>query len=1013
MMDISSDTNPTQNTLDSYFNLDDIQDGKSLNYLLSSGGIQSLCKTLSTSKSKGIDSQSILKRQQEFGKNEGFKPTRDSIFDIIWDSLQDTVIQILICASFISLIIGTLQDPESGWIEGVAILIAVIIVVTVTTSNDYVKDGKFIKLSNSVNLHQVVVTRDAREQEIPSSDLVVGDLLHISPGEVLEIDGILVKSYKIQVDQSSITGESVYTHKSSLDESGKLSKISQGAEPSLAASSQPPASAADPFLLSGSKVVEGSGQLIVCCVGLSSFNEKIRAKSGAKAEDEATPLQEKLEEMAWTLGKIGLVAGIFMAAVLMVYIGIEALDEGEWTHEDTSDLVSALIIGITILVIAIPEGLPLAVTLSMAYSVIRMKEEKIFVRHIRGCEVMGAATNILTDKTGTLTENKMKITDSFIFDCKHDLQSAEKWSEGEKEVVGKVISRNSTAFYKLNHGVLQSSGSKTEAAMIDFVKLLGKDVYNYRDPELELARFAFTSGAKKMTTVYQAPEGKVEVYSKGAGEVILSLCSHYLDQNQEKCELNEEKRNEVHLLIQELCSKELRVLGLAIKSMDFKDEDWSQEHFESGMTFIGLVAMKDSLRKDAKKAVRQVQQTGVTVRMVTGDNLETAVSIARLTGILEELEDPENEKLAVMLGKDFRSRTGGLLYEKDEKGQISEMKLADEDSFRAIAKYLRVLARCSPEDKLLLTVGLKELGEVVAVIGDGSNDAAALKHSNLGIAMMSGTQLAKQSSDIILLDDNFYNVLNSIKWGRNVYSCTRKFLQFQLTLNIVALTASMLGGIIVRTSPITAVQMLWVNLIQDSLAALALATEPPTDDLLKTLPYGRHENIISRDMAINILSQSLYQVSVLMIVLFVGPAAFGVDPGWEDDDWSQDNGKNFTIFYQVFVLMQIFNEINCRKATLAEINIFRGFFNNWMFHLVFWSTFVVQVLIIQFGGEPMRCSRLSVSEHIICLLISSTCLLFAVSLRAIITSYRNSSAPPVVYKEYSHESDSLLNSSIT
>ena len=1008
-MDNPNHANETQTLLGSYFTLDEIQEGKSLNNLLSSGGIQGLCKTLSTSKSKGIDSKSIPRRQQEFGKNEGFKPTRDSIFDIIWDSLQDTVIQILICASFISLIIGTLQDPESGWIEGVAILIAVIIVVTVTTSNDYVKDGKFIKLSNSVNLHQVIVTRDSREQEIPSSDLVVGDLLHINPGEVLEVDGILAKSYKIQVDQSSITGESVNVHKSSLDEYEKLSKISQNAD----LQSESPTGKPDPFLLSGSKVVEGSGQVIVCCVGLSSFNEKIRAQSGAKAEDDATPLQEKLEEMAWMLGKIGLVAGIFMAAVLMVYIAIEALDEGEWTHDDTSKMVSALIIGITILVIAIPEGLPLAVTLSMAYSVIRMKEEKIFVRHIRGCEVMGAATNILTDKTGTLTENKMKITDSVIFDCKHDLQSAEKWTEDEKEVVAKVISRNSTAFYKVNHGVLQSSGSKTEAAMIDFVKVLGKDVYRFRDPELELARFAFTSGSKKMTTVYQAQDGQVEVYSKGAGEVILSLCSHYLTENLEKSELNDDKRNEIHLLIQELCKKELRVLGLAIKNMEFNQENWSQDHFEANMTFIGLVAMKDSLRKDAKKAVRQVQQTGVTVRMVTGDNLETAVSVARLTGILEESEDTEHEKLAVMLGKDFRSRTGGLVYEKDENGQISEMKLADKDSFSAIAKYLRVLARCSPEDKLLLTVGLKELGEVVAVIGDGSNDAAALKQSNLGIAMMSGTQLAKQSSDIILLDDNFYNVLNSIKWGRNVYSSTRKFLQFQLTLNVVALTASMLGGIIVRTAPITAVQMLWVNLIQDSLAALALATEPPNDDLLKTLPYGRHENIISKDMVINILSQSLYQVSVLMIVLFVGPAAFGVDAGWEDDDWSQDNGKHFTIFYHVFVLMQIFNEINCRKANLDEVNVFRGFFNNWMFHLIFWTTFVVQFVIVQFGGEPMKCSRLSISEHIACLLISSTCLLFAISLRAVITSYRNSRAPPVVYKEHSHESESLLNSSIT
>jgi Ca2+ transporting ATPase len=341
-----------------------------------------------------------------------------------------------------------------------------------------------------------------------------------------------------------------------------------------------------------------------------------------------------------------------------------------------------------------------------------------------------------------------------------------------------------------------------------------------------------------------------------------------------------------------------------------------------------------------------------------------------------------------MTGKDFREKSGGLIQIRDSQGAITEFKLANPEQFALVTRSLRVIARCTPEDKLLLTIGLKELGEVVAVTGDGSNDAAALKQSDIGIAMMSGTQLAKESSDIILLDDNFASVLNSVKWGRNVYSSTRKFLQFQMTVNIVALFMSILGGITVSDAPINAVQMLWVNLIMDSLAALALATEPPSDGLLETVPFGRTENIITYDMMVIIASQCLFQCLVLIIILYLGPQLFNIEESWGHDHWSQSNGKHFTIFFHCFVMLQLFNEINCRKASLSQVNVFKDFFNNWMFQLIFISTFVVQMLLIHFGGQYLKCARLNLQEHLICIGIGIIGLGFGILVRASFSAYR-------------------------
>lgn len=968
MQSKDDDFSECQQLFSDCFNIDQINEGKSIELLKEKGGSEGICELLRTSLTDGLDSSSINFREKFFGKNEGYSRERESIFAIMWDALGDTVIQILIAAAVVSLIIGCLRDPEGGWVEGCAILIAVVIVVAVTTTNDYIKDGQFIKLSKSINLFRVTVTRDGREQEIPASSLVVGDLMHIAPGEVLDVDGILIKSTTLKVDESLITGESFAVYKTPLtDQESK----------------------ANPFLISGSKIIEGYGLMIVCGVGLNSINEKIRQMSGVENEDEKTPLQERLEQLAELLGKIGLAAGLALTLILLIYACIEALKNSEWTDDETSEVVSAIIIGITILVVAIPEGLPLALTLSMAYSVIRMKEENIFVRHIRGCEIMGAATNILTDKTGTLTENKMKITAAVLYDSEVKDISKMRLSKDQTNLLCKSISRNTTAFFKTVNGIEEISGSKTEGAMIDLVKSLGKDLYDYRDIKEELFKFAFTSDSKKMTTVYNLYNEGAEVYTKGAAEVVIDLCKQYYTSTFETEDLTEAKREELTKTIDRFAKRKLRVLALAHRIYDQYDPSTNkQEDFEQNLVLIGIVGMEDTIRKEVIKSVSQVQNAGVVIRMVTGDSVDTALSVAQATGLIPQQASETELNESVITGKDFREKSGGMKCVKDEKGEIVEFSLNDKDQFNSIIGKVKVIARCSPEDKLLLTIGLKELGEVVAVIGDGSNDAAALKQSDLGIAMMSGTQLAKQSSDIILLDDNFYNVLNSIKWGRNVYACTRKFLQFQLTVNIVALCCTIIGGITVQAPPITAVQMLWVNLIMDSFAALALATEPPSMQLLDSRPFGRKENIIIRDMIITVASQSVFQITILLVILYLGPNIFDVDPGWDSDDWSENNAKHFTIFFHTFVMLQLFNEINCRKIHMIEVNVFKDFFNNWMFQFIFGVTFVVQVVFVQFGGEFMGCAGLNFWQHLVCIGLGSCALVFGIAVRYFVVLYR-------------------------
>ena len=537
--------------------------------------------------------------------------------------------------------------------------------------------------------------------------------------------------------------------------------------------------------------------------------------------------------------------------------------------------MNAIILSITIVVVAVPEGLPLAVTISLAYSVMKMKDDNNLVRRLDASETMGGANQICSDKTGTLTQNKMTVVELYVQErCEIDLDYC---TEQTKQIFFLSVGFNSTAqLLRDENGKQIRKGNQTECGLLDFIGSYGIDYQQIRRINEEIFDIPFSSKRKRMTTVTYSPfgNGKYIVLVKGASEIILSLCSKFIGAEGEIKELTPEKLEHIdQSVISDFANEAYRTLSIAYKEVtveefdEYKgnadlDGDHIIENFlESDLTLISIVGIQDPLRDGVPQAVGRCKRSGITVRMVTGDNLTTARAIAKNAGILSPRES-QNE-FACMEGKFFREEVGGLEEAKDKNGNTYE-KVKNEAKFFEIIRHLKVLARSSPQDKYLLVTGLKNQGSVVAVTGDGTNDAPALKKADVGFSMgIAGTEVAKEASDIILLDDNFSTIVNAIMWGRNIYSSVRKFLQFQLTVNVVAIFIAFIGGVVLGESPLTTVQLLWVNLIMDTFAALALATEPPKPELLEDAPHGRDDNIVTSVMWRNVIGQSVYQIFIL------------------------------------------------------------------------------------------------------------------------------------------------------
>ncbi|XP_056115630.1 plasma membrane calcium-transporting ATPase 3a isoform X2 [Rhinichthys klamathensis goyatoka] len=988
---------------------------------------ETICHRLKTSPADGLSDNpaDLEKRRQVFGMN--FIPPKKpkTFLQLVWEALQDVTLIILEIAAIISLGLSFYQPPggdseacsnvsagaedegeaEAGWIEGAAILLSVFCVVLVTAFNDWSKEKQFRGLQSRIEQEQrFAVVRNGTVIQIPVAEMVVGDVAQIKYGDLLPADGVLIQGNDLKIDESSLTGESDHVGKS-IDK--------------------------DPMLLSGTHVMEGSGKMVVTAVGVNSQTgiiftllgagemeeEKKDCKKGkqdgtlennqnkAKKQDEAVAmemqplksaeggeveekekkkasvpkkeksvLQGKLTKLAVQIGKAGLVMSAITVIILMLYFVIETfvIQGRVWLTECTpiyvQYFVKFFIIGVTVLVVAVPEGLPLAVTISLAYSVKKMMKDNNLVRHLDACETMGNATAICSDKTGTLTTNRMTVVQIYILDQHfRDIPTPDQINPRTLELVTSAIAVNCAYTSKImaadkEGGLPKQVGNKTECSLLGLVMDLKQDYQAVREqiPEEKLYKvYTFNSVRKSMSTVIQMPDGSFRLYSKGASEILLKKCSFILARDGEVHAFKPRDRDEmVKKVIEPMACEGLRTICIAYRELPADPmPDWDNEaDIVSNLICITVVGIEDPVRPEVPDAIKKCQQAGITVRMVTGDNINTARAIAAKCGIIS----PGDDFLCID-GKEFNRRI------RNEKGEIEQERIDK------IWPKLRVLARSSPTDKHTLVKGIidstiVEQRQVVAVTGDGTNDGPALKKADVGFAMgIAGTDVAKEASDIILTDDNFSSIVKAVMWGRNVYDSISKFLQFQLTVNVVAVIVAFTGACITQDSPLKAVQMLWVNLIMDTFASLALATEPPTEALLLRKPYGRNNPLISRTMMKNILGHAVFQLIIIFTLLFVGEKIFDIDSG-RNAPLHSPPSEHYTIIFNTFVLMQLFNEINARKIH-GERNVFDGIFSNPIFCSIVVGTFAIQIVIVQFGGKPFSCSPLNVEQWLWCLFV--------------------------------------------
>ncbi|KAG8370246.1 hypothetical protein BUALT_Bualt14G0097000 [Buddleja alternifolia] len=903
---------------------------KSLNQLAKLGGVEGICTSLKTNQQNGINdtnSEDIVSRHEAFGMNTYQKPPTKSFFYFVWEALKDPTILILLVCAALSLGFGMKEDgPKEGWYDGGSIFVAVFLVISVSAISNFRQSRQFDKLSKVSNNIPVEVVRNGRRQQISIFEIVVGDVVCLKIGDQVPADGLFINGHSLQVDESSMTGESEHV---------EIDQIM------------------NPFLFSGTKVADGYAKMLVTSVGMNTtWGEMMSTISGDS--DEQTPLQVRLNKLTSSIGKIGLLVAFLVLIVLLVrYFTGNTEDENgnkEFNGSKTKvdDVINAMVgiiaAAVTIVVVAIPEGLPLAVTLTLAYSMKRMMADQAMVRKLSACETMGSATTICTDKTGTLTLNQMKVTKFWQGKETIEGKNYALISSNVLELFHQGISLNTTgSVYKSSKlGLdLEFSGSPTEKAILSWAVLeLNMDMDAVkRDCNIVNVQ-AFNSEKKRSGILMKkVGDGTSHVHWKGAAEMILALCSHYYDLEGNVKALNDDERTKFDQIIQGMAASSLRCIAFAHKQVSQSENGEENKKIEeNGLTLLGFVGLKDPCRPGVKKAVEDCQYAGVNIKMITGDNVFTAKAIATECGILSSTQELDDG--SVIEGVEFRNYTEEERMEKVEK--------------------ILVMARSSPFDKLLMVQCLKRKGHVVAVTGDGTNDAPALKEADIGLSMgIQGTEVAKESSDIVILDDNFASVATVLRWGRCVYNNIQKFIQFQLTVNVAALTINFVAAVSAGKVPLTAVQLLWVNLIMDTLGALALATEKPTKDLMEKRPVGRTEPLISNIMWRNLLAQALYQITILLTLQFRGKSILGISQRVND-----------TMIFNTFVLCQVFNEFNARK--LEKKNVFEGIHKNKLFVGIIGITIVLQVVMVEFLKKFADTERLNWGQWGVCIGLAAT-----------------------------------------
>ncbi|KAH7577597.1 hypothetical protein ACOSQ2_001454 [Xanthoceras sorbifolium] len=912
--------------------LTEIVKNKDLHSLQCFGGVEEVATALGTNPEDGIkgDDEDVGKRSQLFGINTYHKPPPKGFFYFVMDAFKDTTILILLVCAALSLAFGIREHgAEEGWYEGGSIFVAVFLVVVVSAFSNYRQERQFDKLSKISNNIKVEVVRDARRTHISIFDLVVGDVVFLKIGDQIPADGLFLGGYSLQVDESSMTGESDHVEVDSTN---------------------------NPFLFSGSKVADGYGQMLVVSVGMNTAWGEMMSSISSDS-NERTPLQERLDKLTSSIGKVGLaVASLVLIVLLIRYFTGNTKDdngnreyiEGKTPLDDVfNGVVRIIAAAVTIVVVAIPEGLPLAVTLTLAYSMKRMMSDQAMVRKLPACETMGSATVICTDKTGTLTLNQMKVTKFWLGQESIEEESYDIIDSVIRELFHQGVGLNTTGSVckPASGSVPEISGSPTEKAILSWAVLdLGMDMEKLKQKYSILHVETFNSEKKRSgVSIRKNADNTIHVHWKGAAEMILAMCSHYYESNGKIKFMDEDGKNKMENIINGMAASSLRCIAFAHKQISAEELEYNDDGNtsktlkEDGLILLGIVGLKDPCRPGVKKAVEDCRSAGVDIKMITGDNIFTAKAIATECGIL--YFDQQAEIGEVVEGAEFRNYTPEERIQKVDK--------------------IRVMARSSPFDKLLMVQCLKQKGHVVAVTGDGTNDAPALKEADIGLSMgIQGTEVAKESSDIVILDDNFSSVVTVLRWGRCVYNNIQKFIQFQLTVNVAALVINFIAAVSAGEVPLTAVQLLWVNLIMDTLGALALATDRPTDELMKKSPVGRTEPLITNIMWRNLLSQALYQIVILLILQFRGESIFRMSP--EEND---------TMIFNTFVLCQVFNEFNARK--LEKKNVFEGIHKNQLFLGIVAITIVLQVVMVEFLKKFADTVRLDWVQWLACIAMAA------------------------------------------
>ena len=925
-----------------------------IKYFEEQGGISKLLQKLDTDEKNGI--KSIENREEYFGSNKIFIKPLPSFYSFLKEALEDKMIIILIISSIVEIGISLFnifiknETNNMDWLDGISIIIAIIVVVTVGSVTNYKKEMKFHDLNNFENQNtKYEVIRNGNMQKLHSDDLLVGDLVKIYSGDILPADMVLIEGNNLKIDESSLTGESTSVKKNSYKIC--LEEINSGVN-----------NPSSNILLCGTNIIEGNGTGIVIAIGEYSQKGIIRGTIDNAQEDNKTPLEVKLNSIADLIGYFGLGSAIVTFIALIIQLIIEYFKTAEMSFsEGLGKVLRILILCVSIIVVAIPEGLPLAVTLSLAFSIKKLMDKNNLVRKMHACETMGGANYICTDKTGTLTENKMQvisiITTDEVIDynqnkAKENKLSLKEISENNdyleilKQSIGLNVDYSIKTIFEQKKILeedkdIYEAKNKTDKAFIDFLLKYEINI----DTEINqkfltknnFQKLPFDSQKKRMSIMLQNdsyPTG-YRLYTKGGAENSLIYCDKYINNKTGKISnFTEEEKDFINNQMNIMNKKMMRTLFIGYK--DITKEDYNKGFIpdenniyidQKNLTFISIFCLRDSLRENVSESVIKCHQAHVNVIMVTGDNLMTATAIGKECNILphfidlekltkneielnpSEINDKEkkenhiNELLLnkpyAITGNSFFTAIEGIYCEtcgkdsplckcaktefeanelsKKEKNNINNKigikkdAIKNIENFQKLTKNLLILARAQPLHKYALVLGLKSLGNVVAVTGDGTNDAPALSKSDVGFAMIDGTDISKDASDIVILDNNFSSIVTAIIYGRSIYENIRKFLQFQLTVNFCACFLVFICSCIGNETPLTSIQMLWVNLIMDSLGSLALATEPPYDDLLHRYPTKKSESIINVTMWKHILTQSIFELALLVFIYIYGP----------------------------------------------------------------------------------------------------------------------------------------------